>query len=122
LGQYLHLEYQKGGGNHSPVVKATRASAKRQVKALKRDDEIVADAGNETGAARVFWDKVTQYVEDLRFQSSLILLNRTLDFERFPLIPLSPAEFRSKFPDSEPSECDTSAIHGFLGNHKLRGK
>jgi hypothetical protein len=47
----------RGGGNHSPVAKAARASAKRQVKAPKRDDEIVADAGNETGAARVFWDK-----------------------------------------------------------------
>jgi hypothetical protein len=48
----------RGGGNHSPVAKAARASAKRQVKAPQRDDdEIVADAGNETGAARVFWDK-----------------------------------------------------------------
>lgn len=97
MAQYLHLEYQKGGGNHSPVVKAARASAKRQVKAPKRDDEIVADAGNETGAARVFWDKVAQYVEDPRFRSSLVFLNQTLDFERSPLIPLSPAEFRSKF-------------------------
>jgi hypothetical protein len=37
-----------------PSRKATRVPAKRQVKASKTDNEIVADAGNEIRAAHVF--------------------------------------------------------------------